>query len=192
MRLGIISGAKSVDCQQYRNIKDEADGRWAANNPRTALRTKLENHENTAAMADLSDFQIGQTVELQDGQTATVQFVGQTQFAAGGWIGVVLDNAGGKNDGSVQGQRYFDCPPCHGMFVRPGATKILDQPTPKANSRIQPKVNGEKPTNRQSMAPGRIRRQSMMDAASARRQSINAGSPTPSLKGHHIGGASRV
>ncbi|KAI4256437.1 MAG: hypothetical protein L6R42_006226, partial [Xanthoria sp. 1 TBL-2021] len=142
-------------------------------------------------MGDLSDFQFGQTVELQDGQTATVQFVGQTQFAAGGWIGVVLDNTTGKNDGSVQGQRYFDCPPSHGMFVRPTAVKILDQPTPKANGRIQPKVNGEGPTKRQSVAPGRLRRESVMDAATARRQSINAGSPTPSLKGTHIGGASR-
>ncbi|KAI4100737.1 MAG: hypothetical protein LQ339_005415 [Xanthoria mediterranea] len=139
-------------------------------------------------MGDLSDFQLGQTVELQDGQTATVQFVGQTQFAAGGWIGVVLDNATGKNDGSVQGQRYFDCPPRHGMFVRPTAINILDQPTPKANGRVPSKANGEGPTKRQSVAAGKLRRESVMDAATARRQSINAGSPTPSLK---VGGVLR-
>ncbi len=140
-------------------------------------------------MGDLSDFRLGQTVELQDGQTATVQFVGQTQFAAGGWIGVVLDNATGKNDGSVQGQRYFDCLPRHGMFVRPTAVNILDQPTPKANGRVQSKTNGEGPTNRQSVAAGKLRRENVMDAATARRQSINAGSPTPSLK---VGGPLRV
>ena len=134
-------------------------------------------------MGDPSDFQLGQTVELQDGQTATVQYVGQTDFAAGSWIGVVLDHATGKNDGSVQGKRYFNCPPGHGMFVRPTATKILDQPTPKANGRIQSKVNGEGPTKRQSVVSGRLRRESVMDATTAKRQSINADSPTPSLKG---------
>ncbi|KAL8736484.1 MAG: hypothetical protein Q9166_000276 [cf. Caloplaca sp. 2 TL-2023] len=138
-------------------------------------------------MGEISDFQVGQTVELQDGQTATVQFVGQTQFAAGGWIGVVLDDATGKNDGSVQGRRYFDCLPGHGMFVRPTVTKILDQPTPKANGRIQPTSNGEGATKRQSGTVGKPRRESVMDVASARRQSINAGSPTPGLKGSNSG-----
>ncbi|KAL8700365.1 MAG: hypothetical protein Q9201_005490 [Fulgogasparrea decipioides] len=130
-------------------------------------------------MGELSDFQVGQTVELQDGQTATVQFVGQTHFAAGDWIGVVLETASGKNDGSVQGQRYFDCQPAHGMFVRPTVPKILDQPTPKANGRIQTKTNGEAARNRQSMAVAGLRRQSVVDPAVAKRQSISTGSPTP-------------
>ncbi|KAL8789498.1 MAG: hypothetical protein Q9213_001111 [Squamulea squamosa] len=140
-------------------------------------------------MGDLSDFPIGQTVELQDGQSAIVRFVGPTHFAPGGWVGIVLDAATGKNDGSVQGHRYFDCPPGHGMFIRPTALKILDQPTPKANGRIQSKSNGEGATKRQSVAVGRLRSESVMDAASAKRQSINAGSPTPSLKGPSGGGA---
>ncbi|KAL8772437.1 MAG: hypothetical protein Q9209_002388 [Squamulea sp. 1 TL-2023] len=140
-------------------------------------------------MGDLSDFRIGQTVELQDGQSAIVGFVGQTHFAPGGWVGVVLDAATGKNDGSVQGQRYFDCSPGHGMFIRPTALKILDQPTPKANGRILLKANEEGATKRQSVAVGRLRRESAMDAASAKRQSISAASPTPSLKGPSNGGA---
>ncbi|KAL8724428.1 MAG: hypothetical protein Q9181_006823 [Wetmoreana brouardii] len=130
-------------------------------------------------MGELSDFQVGQTVELQDGQTATVQFVGQTHFAAGDWVGVALKTASGKNDGSVQGQRYFDCEPAHGIFVRPTVPKILDQPTPKANGRIQTKTNGEGSRNRQSMAVGGLRRQSVVDPAVAKRQSISTGSPTP-------------
>lgn len=134
-------------------------------------------------MGELSDFEIGQTVELQDGQTATVQFVGQTHFAAGGWVGVVLDDATGKNDGSVQGQRYFTCQPGHGMFVRPTVPKVLDQPTPKANGRLQTKARGDRVVNRQSMAAAKDRRQSTMDPTGAKRQSINAGSPTPRLKG---------
>ncbi|KAL8667370.1 MAG: hypothetical protein Q9168_007262 [Polycauliona sp. 1 TL-2023] len=77
------------------------------------------------------------------------------------------------------------------MFLRPTAITILDQPTPKANGRSQPKTNGEGPEKRQSVAPGKLRRESVMDAASAKRQSINAGSPTPALKGPYSGGALR-
>lgn len=32
----------------------------------------------------------------------------------------------GKNDGTVKGERYFDCKPNHGVFVRPSQVKILE------------------------------------------------------------------
>ena len=37
---------------------------------------------------------------------------------SGKWIGVVLDEAKGKNDGTVQGKKYFSCEDNHGIFVR--------------------------------------------------------------------------
>ncbi|KAL9008654.1 MAG: hypothetical protein Q9173_006241, partial [Seirophora scorigena] len=133
-------------------------------------------------MRELSDFKVGQTVELQDRQTATVRFVGNTHFATGAWVGVVLDDPTGKNDGSVQGQRYFDCSPAHGMFVRHTNLNILEQPTPKANGRSQSKINGEGTKSRQNVIVTKERRESTVDLAGARRQSINAGSPTRRLK----------
>ena len=52
-----------------------------------------------------------------------IRFIGLTAFAAGVWIGVELfeSNGVGKNDGSVLGQRYFECRPNHGIFVREDA-----------------------------------------------------------------------
>lgn len=53
--------------------------------------------------------------------TAKVRFVGQTQFAQGEWIGVELDDILGKNDGSVNGIRYFSLSKNHdnyGLFCR--------------------------------------------------------------------------
>jgi dynactin 1 len=135
-------------------------------------------------MGELSDFQIGQTVELPDGRTATIRYVGSAHFAGGDWVGVELDNASGKNDGAVQGERYFDCEPGHGMFVRPGVTKIIDQSTPKASTgHTEGRANGMATKSRpQSMVPGGLRRQSVLDPAASKRQSINAGSPTPGAK----------
>ncbi|KAL2059577.1 hypothetical protein ABVK25_000870 [Lepraria finkii] len=110
-------------------------------------------------MPELSDFQVGQTVELSDGRTATVQYAGSTHFAAGEWVGVELDTTTGKNDGEVQGQRYFDCRPGHGMFIRPNVATIIDQPTPKPAPRVNGKANGTATKGRPSSMAGGLKRQ---------------------------------
>lgn len=135
-------------------------------------------------MSELSDFDIGQAIELSDGRTATVQYTGNTQFAPGDWLGVVLDDATGKNDGSVQGQRYFDCRPGYGMFLRPAAATVVDEPTPKPKERPRIRANGTATKTRpQSMTGGGLKRQSLADPGASKRQSINAGSPTPGANG---------
>jgi len=48
----------------------------------------------------------------------TVQFIGNTHFASGQWIGIQFDSAIGKNDGTAMGVKYFSCAPQHGLFVR--------------------------------------------------------------------------
>lgn len=47
-----------------------------------------------------------------------IRYIGSTKFAPGEWVGVELDEAQGKNDGSVAGEVYFSCPPNHGVFSR--------------------------------------------------------------------------
>ncbi|XP_077454906.1 kinesin-like protein KIF13A isoform X3 [Stigmatopora argus] len=48
-----------------------------------------------------------------------VHYVGGVEFAKGIWVGVKLDLAVGKHNGTVQGRVYFRCPPGHGVFVKP-------------------------------------------------------------------------
>lgn len=63
--------------------------------------------------------EVGQEVSVK-GDSGVVRFVGTTKFAAGEWVGVELDKLVGKNDGSLNGVRYFQCqkPGNHGVFVR--------------------------------------------------------------------------
>ncbi|CAG03092.1 unnamed protein product, partial [Tetraodon nigroviridis] len=61
----------------------------------------------------------GARVTVGSSKAGTVRYVGAAHFAEGLWVGVELEAPAGKNDGSVGGQRYFHCPPGHGLLVRP-------------------------------------------------------------------------
>ncbi len=64
-------------------------------------------------------FSVGDHVLVEGGKQGVVAFCGQTQFARGVWVGVVLEVPEGKNNGVVAGVQYFDCEPNHGLFTRP-------------------------------------------------------------------------
>ena len=77
-------------------------------------------------------FRLGDRVTVAQTQLCgTVKFIGTTEFAAGEWMGIELDEKQGKNNGSVKGKTYFDCKPEHGLFVRPTAVTKISQPVPK-------------------------------------------------------------
>ncbi|KAJ2334749.1 hypothetical protein GGI00_001704, partial [Coemansia sp. RSA 2681] len=67
---------------------------------------------------------LGQAVEVQGGR-GIIRFSGSTEFATGRWLGVELEGPYGKNDGSVNGKRYFECQPDYGVFVRSSQVKLL-------------------------------------------------------------------
>ena len=85
-------------------------------------------------MSTSTTWKIGQKVQLNDGRSATVRYIGNLHFTAGDWVGVELEDASGKNDGSAKGERYFECATGYGIFLRPTmiarAGEQQPQPTP--------------------------------------------------------------
>ncbi|KAF7309538.1 CAP-Gly domain-containing protein [Mycena indigotica] len=93
---------------------------------------KSETEEVATAQVDIP---IGSRCEVEStepglSKRGRVQFVGPTKFGTGGgvWVGVEYDEPMGKNDGSVNGERYFTCRPNFGAFVRPNKIKVGDYP----------------------------------------------------------------
>ncbi|KAG0363915.1 hypothetical protein BG005_003735 [Podila minutissima] len=89
------------------------------------------------------DIDVGARVEY-NGNLGYVRCAGQTSFAPGKWVGIELDLPRGKNAGVVEGKRYFDCKPGHGVFVRPNQAKIVmdgDVQPPETNGRTSRPVS---------------------------------------------------
>ncbi|CAF0846668.1 unnamed protein product [Rotaria sordida] len=78
-------------------------------------------------MASTTLYHLDQRVSIAGKGVGTIAFIGKTEFAYGEWIGVILDEPKGKNNGTVQKKgndgtlvRYFTCNDNHGLYVRPG------------------------------------------------------------------------
>eukprot|EP01006_Ploeotia_vitrea_P010417 TRINITY_DN27053_c0_g1_i1.p1 TRINITY_DN27053_c0_g1~~TRINITY_DN27053_c0_g1_i1.p1 ORF type:complete len:437 (+),score=75.75 TRINITY_DN27053_c0_g1_i1:17-1327(+) len=54
---------------------------------------------------------------MYKGTEVTCRFAGNTHFQEGYWLGFEFPTPQGKNNGTVQGQAYFTCPPNCGIFV---------------------------------------------------------------------------
>lgn len=130
----------------------------------------------------MSEFSIGQVVQLNDGRFATVRYTEEVEFAEGQWIGVEMEDGDGKNDGSVKGVRYFDCEPGWGMFCRPAALTIIEKPPPPQPPKAvtAPPKKAVRPSS--VVNTGGRRLSSVPDVGAPKRMSMNSGSPSPATR----------
>jgi len=130
-------------------------------------------------MASQAQVKVGTRVEIiGKGVIGTIAYIGTTVFSSGKWIGVVLDEAKGKNNGTVQGKTYFTCPDEYGIFVRQSQVNILDDQTPTKSA--QSVTATPKPTGLR--VPGSASRPGSTPATGMKRSGLKPpGSMTSSM-----------
>ena len=109
---------------------------------------------------------------LVSSKRGVVMFVGETKFAPGRWLGIALDTAEGKNNGSVQDVRYFTCEPLHGLFVKQGMAKKDSSAAAASNA-------GEVGTKRDELLK-RMESKQQLQQMSTPLSALNAASPARS------------
>lgn len=78
--------------------------------------------------ADYPDIKLGARCLVDTGHRGEVAFFGSVDGKPGLFVGVRLDDPFGKNDGTADGKRYFDCMPKCGVFLRPEKIQIGNYP----------------------------------------------------------------
>lgn len=130
-------------------------------------------------MASQAPIKVGTRVEVVGkGVVGTIAYIGTTVFSSGKWIGVVLDESKGKNNGTVQGKTYFTCPDEHGIFVRQSQINPLEDQTPPKS--MPSMVATPKPSGLR--VPGSAARPTATPATGARKSGLKPpGSMTSSM-----------
>ncbi|KAG1169430.1 hypothetical protein G6F70_008455 [Rhizopus microsporus] len=145
----------------------------------------------------LEDDRIGQRVLLPtlNNMTGTLRYVGLIDGKQGTWAGIELDAIGqGKNDGSVQGKRYFHCPLNSGIFIALNKITILTPPPPPPSA--VPSVTPSTSTARKSTAKRSLKKSlsntklssSPSTSASLFRKPSHTSSPSPTKRLIHPAG----
>ena len=108
---GVVQGVQYFQCEPNHGV--------FARPQNLVLEPPKQLPKLAAKPADKSrKFQVGDAVLVSGTKLGMIAFLGPTQFAKGEWAGVVMEKPEGKNNGSVQGVVYFQCPPQHGLFAR--------------------------------------------------------------------------
>ncbi|CAH1764902.1 6248_t:CDS:2, partial [Entrophospora sp. SA101] len=84
-------------------------------------------HQTKLATISNPDISVGRRIILptKNNSPGTIQFLGETEFAKGIWVGIELDNPVGKNNGTVANIKYFVAVNSHGIFVRPDSILLI-------------------------------------------------------------------
>eukprot|EP00298_Acanthocystis_sp_HF-20_P002963 c13344_g1_i2.p1 GENE.c13344_g1_i2~~c13344_g1_i2.p1 ORF type:complete len:231 (-),score=101.31 c13344_g1_i2:29-721(-) len=132
--------------QDIRNLKEEDRFKYTDeqyDKREGTLRQYLKEHPEIAATLrkerdpedgkDLIDtMKIGDRcqVRLEAGglERGQIKYLGKLHERNGYFVGVQFDLPVGKNDGSVRGQRYFECTANYGLFVFPNQVEVGDFP----------------------------------------------------------------
>lgn len=88
-----------------------------------------EDPEVTFDEASIQHAIVGERCQVTPGgRRGRIAWTGRLDKKPGFWIGIILDEPMGNNDGSLESTRYFECLDKHGCFVRGPNVEVGDFP----------------------------------------------------------------
>ena len=131
-------GREGGGCGGGKGVEGGGEGGGAKVAEAAARVAAEEAAEAAEAMAEVAGaLTVGDRCEVHPGgKPATVRYVGKIPtIGPGWWVGVQYDKAIGKNNGSVKGERLFQCPPKCGGFLRPDKVTVVGERTHRRRRR---------------------------------------------------------
>lgn len=64
------------------------------------------------------EYKIDDKISVSGKYIGVIKYVGQIKDKEGIWIGIKLDKKNGHNDGTVNGEKYFECEENYGIFIK--------------------------------------------------------------------------
>lgn len=110
--------------------KEIAARRGVPYQPPAAPASKVDDADHMAEEAQ--SLTVGARCEVATAEgtkRGVIKYIGKCDgLPLGWWVGIQYDEPMGRNDGTVKGVSYFECPPGYGAFVRPNLVKAGDFP----------------------------------------------------------------
>ena len=89
---------------------------------------KISDPDYMKDLCETEGVVVGARCEVAGGRRGAIRYIGKTVLGEGWWMGVQYDEPVGKNDGTVKGEKYFECDDKYGGMVRPNLVVVGDFP----------------------------------------------------------------
>ncbi|ETN97515.1 hypothetical protein RFI_40012 [Reticulomyxa filosa] len=105
------------------------------------------------------NLEVNDIVTISQDRIGVVRYIGEAHFFWGTVVGLELQkNSKGKNNGHIDGIKYFECKPSKGLFIKPMAIAKAEKPKQKKPAKTPNNSNNNKTTKN----PGEKRKSEMI------------------------------
>lgn len=117
-----VTSKNTLDTKSKSKSKSKPNS--SSSNKQNKYYRNLKNRSRSSSNKNDIEIHAKRRYKLDDDRIGICQFIGQTSFAKGIWVGMVIENDDGNTNGTIYGRKYFTCREGKGLFVRPN--KIIE------------------------------------------------------------------
>ena len=97
---------------------DDGDDESEQNGINIKVRVNRKSSSLSTLNVDSIDYAYNDVIELKDGRSGKIKFIGTLGFQSDIWYGLILSTPTGSHDGCIKNRRFWSCQSQHGTFVK--------------------------------------------------------------------------